>query len=306
MSKDSKTLIVLVGPTASGKTEVAIQIANQFNAEIISADSRQFYKELPIGTAAPNHRQLKEVKHHYIGNLSVKDEFNVSSFENNVLQLLDEKFKVLNNMILVGGSGLYINAVCKGIDNLPDPDINLRREITALYAEKGIQALQEKLNELDPQYYKEVDRKNPKRLMRAIEVCLKTGKPYSEQRLNQPKKRNFNIIKIGLEMHRDELNSRINNRTREMMDKGWLEEARSVFPLKHLNALNTVGYKELFKFIEGEWTLEKAIEKIQTNTRRYAKRQMTWFKKDPGINWFSPDAREDILNFLDTKLKVLF
>ena len=302
MNKSLNTLIVLVGPTASGKTEVAIQIAHQFNAEIISADSRQFYKELPIGTAAPNFRQLKEVKHHCIGNLSVKDEFNVSSFENTVLQLLEGKFKVLNNMILVGGSGLYINAVCRGIDNLPDPDINLRREITSLYEEKGIRALQEKLNELDPQYYQEVDRKNPKRLMRAIEVCLQTGKPYSEQRLNQPKKRDFNIIKIGLEIPRTELNDRINGRTKMMMDNGWLEEARSVFPLKHLNALNTVGYKELFKYIEGEWTLEKAIEKIQTNTRRYAKRQMTWFKKDPDITWFSPEDGEAIIAFLKTKL----
>jgi len=299
LNPPSKNLIIIPGPTASGKTGVAITLAKYFQTDIISADSRQFYKEIPIGTAAPDRAQLAEVKHHFVGHLSVKDDYNVSGFEQDVLQLLDELFQKKDTVIMVGGSGLYIDAVCKGIDDLPDPDERIRKELDELYRVKGIEALQKKLNSLDPVYFEQVDMNNPKRLMRAIEVCLQTGRPYSELRLNQPKERNFRIIKTGLDVPREILVERIAQRTYEMMDKGWLEEARKVYPLKEYNALNTVGYKELFKYFEGEWDLDTAIRKIITNTRRYARRQMTWFRKDKEITWFPPSDVEGVIGFVE-------
>ncbi len=293
-----KTLIVIAGPTASGKTAVAIEIARHFNTEIISADSRQFYKEIPIGTAAPDMDQLLQIKHHFVGHLSITDEYNVSNFEQDVLSLLNQKFTEHDVMIMAGGSGLYINAVCNGIDDLPDPDKKLREELNRKLDKEGIEALQQQLKVLDPEFYNQVDLQNPKRLMRAIEVCLQTGKKYSDLRKNSKAKRDFNILKVGLTLPREELFNRINRRTDIMLKNGWLEEAEKIYPYRHLNPLNTVGYKELFKYIDGEWSLEQAIEKIKTNTRRYAKRQLTWFKKDSEINWFSPADVESIINFI--------
>lgn len=293
-----KTLIVLVGPTASGKTGLAIELAQKLNTEIISADSRQFYIEIPIGTAAPAKEQLELVPHHFVGNLSITDNYNVSQFESDVLQLLEKKWESYDQMIMVGGSGLYVNAVCKGIDELPDPDEALRKELNVMYKTYGIKALRDKLKALDPDYYKVVDINNPKRLLRAVEVCMQTGNTYTSLRKNKPKTRSFRIVKIGLEMDRKLLNERIHLRTDEMINKGWLEEAMSVHPESHLNALNTVGYKELFAYLEGEMSLNEAISKIKTNTRRFSKRQMTWFKKDPEIQWFNPENKDQIIKYL--------
>ena len=298
-----KTLLVILGPTASGKTDVSIRMAEQFGTEIISADSRQFYREISIGTAAPTVNQLAAVKHHFIGSLSLSDDYNISRFELDVLTLLEEKFRKLNMMIMCGGSGLYIDAVCKGIDQLPDPDPDLRKSLQEQWQQQGIGALQKQLERLDPEYYAQVDRQNHKRLMRAIEVCLQTGKKYSELRLNKSQKRNFNILKIGLQLPREELFERINRRTDIMMENGWLEEAKKVLPFRKQNALNTVGYKELFAYLDGKLSLEEAVEKIKTNTRRYAKRQLTWFRKDRAIHWFSPGDEEEILQFVKDSLK---
>jgi tRNA dimethylallyltransferase len=296
----NKTLIVLLGPTASGKTSLAIALAQHFNTEIISADSRQFYKEIPIGTAAPDAHQLALVKHHFVGHLSVKDNYNVYRFEQDVLKLLEKGFQTNDVFVMAGGSGLYIDAVCEGIDELPDPDPALRSSLEILWKEQGIEALQQKLKALDPVYFQTVDLNNSKRLMRAIEVCLQTGKPYSQQRLNKGKERSFQVIKIGLEVPRETLNHRINQRAEEMIKRGWIDEAKAVFPLRYLNALNTVGYKELFSYFDGERTLEEAMEKIKTNTRRYAKRQMTWFRKHKNNHWFAPKKVEEIIGFCQT------
>lgn len=293
------TLLVIAGPTASGKTNLAIDLALHFQTEIISADSRQFYREIPIGTAAPTKEQLSLVPHHFVGNLSVTDDYNVSRYEKEVLALLDDKLKKNNIMIMAGGSGLYINAVCNGIDELPDPDPVLRNELNVIFQQKGLPALQKILKQLDPEYFEQVDQNNPKRLLRAIEVCRQTGLKYSQLRQNKPAKRDFNILKIGLELPREVLNQHINQRTDELIKGGWLEEAKAVFSYRHLNALNTVGFKEIFAYLEGKWPLEQALEKIKTNTRRYAKRQMTWFKKDADMHWFKPDEKGKITSFTE-------
>lgn len=301
-SEKKPVLIVTLGPTASGKTGMAIELAKHFHTEIISADSRQFYREIPIGTAAPTAEQMEKVPHHFVGQRSITEDYNVSQFEKEVLELLSEKFQKKDVMIMVGGSGLYIDAVCKGIDDLPDPDPELRKDLNQLFESKGITDLQELLKELDPEYYEQVDISNPKRLLRAIEVCKQADKKYSELRLNQPTERDFRIIKIGLEVPREQLIKQIHHRTDEMMKHGLLEEAKSMLPNRNLNALNTVGYKELFAYFDGEWTLDEAIEKIKTNTRRYAKRQMTWFKRDKDIKWFSPDNLQEIEQFVGNSL----
>lgn len=293
-----KTLVVVLGPTAVGKTDIAIRLARELHTEIISADSRQLYLEIPIGTAAPAVDQLAAVPHHFTGTLSLHQDYNISQYEKEVLALLRQKFREHNVMIMCGGSGLYIDAVCKGIDQLPDSDPVLRKSLQEKWQQQGIGALQEQLKSLDPEYYAQVDRQNHKRLMRAIEVCLQTDKKYSELRLNKPQKRDFNILKIGLQLPREMLFEHINRRTETMMENGWLEEAKKVLPFRKQNALNTVGYKELFAYLDGKLTLEEAIEKIKTNTRRYAKRQLTWFKKDKEIHWFSPEDVEVILQFV--------
>jgi tRNA dimethylallyltransferase len=302
MKSRKNTLLVILGPTASGKTGIAVEVAKHFNTEIISADSRQFYKEIPIGTAAPDKKDLSEVKHHFVGHLSIFDEYNISRFEKDVLGLLKQKFQQHSLMVMAGGSGMYLDAVCNGIDELPDPDEKIRSELNKTFAEKGIEALQQQLKKLDLPYYHKVDLQNPKRLMRAIEVCLQTGKRFSDLRKHKPASRDFNIIKIGLFLPRETLYSRINQRTDMMIKTGWLDEARAVYPYKHLNSLNTVGYKELFNYLSGEWPLEKAIEKIKTNTRRYAKRQITWFKRDNTINWLHPDNIQTIIKFAENRI----
>ena len=291
-------LIVISGPTAVGKTDTGVELAKVFNTEIISADSRQFYKELRIGTAAPAQDEMQGIKHHFIGNLSIHDYYNVSKFENEVLESLKQLFKKNKYAILLGGSGLYINAVCEGIDDLPDADVNVREKLNFEFNRNGIEYLRNKLNQLDPEFFAIVDKSNHKRLMRAIEVCITTGKTYSSLRLNEVKQRDFDIIKIGLNRDRQELFDRINNRVDIMIKNGLQEEARNLFPFRELNALKTVGYKELFEHFENKISLEQAITNIKTNTRRYAKRQLTWFKNDDLIKWFHPDETEKIVQII--------
>ncbi|NTV83850.1 MAG: tRNA (adenosine(37)-N6)-dimethylallyltransferase MiaA [Bacteroidales bacterium] len=289
MSARMKTLLIILGPTASGKTGLAIKIAKQFGTEIISADSRQFYKELTIGTAKPSPEQLAEVKHHFIGHISIAEQYNISRFEQDVLKLLDELFKTHDIVVMCGGSGLYVNAVCHGLDEQPEHDPAIRQMLQELYKTKGIDYLRGELLRLDPEYYRQVDLSNPNRLMRALEVCQMTGKPYSSYRKGQKKQRDFRILKYGIDMSRKDLIDRINHRTDAMVSLGLIEEARANIKYRHLNALNTVGYKEIFEYLEGNLTLEEAVEKIKINTRRYAKRQMTWFRKDPEIIWIKPE-----------------
>ena len=290
------TLFVIVGPTAVGKTAVGIHLARQFDCPVISADSRQFYREMKIGTAAPTPSELAQVKHYFIGNKSVTESYNISQYENDVLELLPELFSIHNNLVMVGGSGLYVNAVCNGIDDMPDTDPVIRIQLNEVLKNEGIAVLQQKLLELDPDYYKEVDTKNPVRLQRALEVCIQTGKPYSQFRMKVKKERNFNIVKIGLELEKSVLNNRIEMRVDRMMKDGQLDEVKSLLSFRHYNALNTVGYKELFSFMDGAISLEEAILDIKNNTRHYAKRQLTWFRKDADIHWFSPDQ---IINLIE-------
>ncbi len=302
MKGNKPLLIVVAGPTASGKTALSVEIARLLGTEILSADSRQFYKEMPIGTAAPGPDYLQRVKHHFVGHLSVRDSYNVSMFEKDALALLDKLFVTRPAVVMTGGSGLYINAVCKGIDDLPDPDEELRRQLNEEYQKAGIGRLQQRLKELDPEYYAIVDRQNPKRLLRAIEVCMQTGQKYSALRKGKPAERPFDCLKIGLELPRALLYERINRRTEKMMKKGWLQEAERLLKYRNLNALNTVGYKELFQYLDGSCTLDEAVEKIKVNTRRYAKRQITWFKRDKEIHWFPPDAFESVTELIRSRI----
>lgn len=290
----NSTLLLISGPTAIGKTSVAIDVASFFGCEIISADSRQFYQELKIGTAAPTLHQMNAVKHHFVGNLSLTDNYNVSLFENEVLSLLPELFAKSNFVVMVGGSGLYIKAVCDGIDELPDVDDELRNSLHQQLKNEGIASLRTQLQKLDPEYYNKVDLANPNRIMRALEVCLITGKPYSALRKQSKAHRDFRIIKIGLNLPREELHERINQRVDQMVQQGLIDEARSFYPQRELNALNTVGYKELFDHFDGKCGLEDAIERIKTNTRRYARRQITWFRREADIVWCQPDLAEVI------------
>jgi tRNA dimethylallyltransferase len=284
-----KTLIIILGPTASGKTELAIRVAKRYETEIISADSRQFYRELSIGTAKPSPEQLSEVKHHFIGHISITERYNISRFEQEVLVLLEDLFKTRDVVVMCGGSGLYIDAVCHGLDEQPDHDPAVRLLLKAQYQEKGIEFLQAELFRHDPEYYRHVDLSNPHRLMRALEVCLVTGKTYSSFRKGQKKQREFQIVKYGIDISREDLNDRINRRTDAMLSMGLIDEVHANYEFRYLNALNTVGYKEIFDYLDGNLILEQAVEKIKINTRRYAKRQMTWFRKDPEINWIKPE-----------------
>ncbi len=288
-------LIVITGPTAVGKTDVAISVAQHFGCDIVSADSRQFYRELKIGTAAPTQEQLHAVKHHFIGHLSLYDAFDVSKYEVASMELLAGLFEKNPVVVLTGGSGLYIQAVCTGMDNLPNSEPEIRKNLREKYNNEGIEPLQLMLQMLDPEYYEQVDLANPNRLLRALEVCLGTGKPFSSFRKNLPVPRDFNIIKIGLDLPRAELHNRINLRVDQMMSDGLLEEARHFYPLRDLNSLKTVGYKELFAYFDGDVSLEEAVEKIKTNTRRYARRQITWFGKDKEFMWCNPITEEVIM-----------
>ncbi len=298
-----KTLLSIIGPTAIGKTSVAIHIAEHFNTEIISADSRQFYRELNIGTAKPSEEELKKVKHHFINSLSIHDAYNVGQFEMDALQCLETIFKKHDVAIMVGGSGLFVNAVCDGLDQLPESDPELREELKTLLDEKGIEALQAKLAQHDPEYFETVDRYNPHRLIRAIEVCLLTGMKYSELRKQEKKERNFAVVKIGLDDEREKVYGRINERVDEMIRKDLLNEAEDFFSFRHLNALQTVGYSELFDFIEKKIPLQEAIDLIKRNTRRYAKRQLTWFRKGEEIAWFKPEELNEIMRYAENKMK---
>lgn len=296
----TKTLVVIVGPTAVGKTSLAIALARHFSTEVISADSRQFFKEMNIGTAKPDPVELNAVKHHFIGTHSIQEDYNVGQFEKEALEMLEELFNDKDVVIMAGGSGLYIKAVCEGLDELPG-SAAVRSSLNKLYVEEGLTGLNNLLKDKDPQYHSVVDQFNPQRLIRALEVCLSSGKAYSSLRMNSVKQRDFKILKIGLACERKELYERINNRVEEMMKRGLLEEVLSLKKYAHLNALRTVGYSELFEYLEGKTELEEAVEKIKTNTRRYAKRQLTWFRKDKSINWFQPDDFKGILNFINEK-----
>ena len=296
-------LIVITGPTATGKTALSVQLAQIWQTEILSADSRQFYKEMSIGTAKPGPAEMQEVPHHFVGHLSFNESYNVSAYEQESLALLQQLFRQIDTAVMVGGSGLYIKAACEGIDRLPDPDPALRQELNALYESQGIAALKTRLFQLDEAYYRQVDRNNPKRLIRAIEVCETTGKKYSDLRRQQPQPRPFDILKIGLDMPRQELFDRIHHRTDAMIAQGLVKEAALLKTYRHLNALNTVGYKELFRYMDGEIDLEQAVTDIKTNTRRYAKRQMTWFKRDKDITWFHPSQVREIIAHINAARK---
>lgn len=293
-----KTLIAIIGPTGIGKTDLSIDIAQRLNTEIISCDSRQVYKELKIGTAVPSENQLKKVKHHFIGHKSIYDYYNASIFEKEAIELLDNLFQKYDDVIMTGGSGLYINAVCNGIDDLPTIDQELRTELLQKLKNEGVESLRMQLKMLDPDYYKQADTRNPKRILKALEVTLQTGKPYSSFLTNSKRERNFKIIKIGLQRDRDELYERINLRVDQMINEGLVEEARMFYKEKQLNSLNTVGYRELFDCFDGTITLEKAIELIKRNSRHYAKRQISWFGRDNEIHWFNPDDLDKIIEFI--------
>ena len=289
-SPDSaKTLIVIAGPTAVGKTAAAIKLARQLNTEIISADSRQFYREMSIGTAKPDAEELSQAKHHFIDSHSITENFTVGDFEKQALQLLDELFKTHDNVIMVGGSGLFIQAVTQGFDDLPTANPAIRERLNQLFAERGIEYLQDKLKTADPYYYQEVDLNNPQRLIRALEVFEATGKPFSSYRKAIRNRRPFETVKIALNLPREILYDRINQRVDLMVKRGLIEEVRALLPYRHLNALNTVGYSELFDYFDGKIDLDTAISLIKQNTRRFAKRQLTWFRKDKEIKWLMAD-----------------
>ncbi len=292
------TLIVIVGPTGVGKTALCIDVAKQLDTVIINADSRQMFKEIPIGTAAPTDDEQNMVKHYFIGNLSIKDYFNASMFENEVITLLGRLFHEKDVVILSGRSMMYVDAVCNGIDDIPTVNEHIRNLVKEDYERHGLSEMQNKLKELDPEYYSIVDKNNPKRVIHAVEICLSTGRTYTSFRTNIKKERPFRIIKIGLTRERGELYGRIDERVENMIASGLIDEARRMHLYKGLNALNTVGYKELFDYFDGNCTLEEAIFRIKCNTHKYCRKQLTWFKRDKDIRWFSPDNVEEIINYI--------
>jgi len=292
----------LLGPTGVGKTNFSFHLAEKFTSPIISSDSRQFYRELKIGTAAPTEEELSLVKHYFVGSHSIFDAYNAGQYEQDVLQLLDELFVKHSVVLLVGGSMMYIDAVCNGMDDIPTVDEEIRTYWQQIYAEKGLVFVQEELKRLDPVHYLEVDLQNYKRILHALEICTQTGKPYSTLRTGERKQRNFNILKIGLNRPRPELYDRINHRVDVMMHEGLLEEASRFFSFKHLNALNTVGYKELYDYMDGKCSLDEAVQMIKQDSRRYAKRQMTWFNRDKDIFWFHPDDLSGLTKFIKTNI----
>lgn len=292
---NKKKLIVILGPTAVGKTDISIEVANELKCEIISCDSRQFYKEISIGTAKPSDEQLSLIKHHFINNISIHDYYNVSMFEFEVLEKLETLFKTSDYAVMVGGSGLYIDAVCEGIDDLPNIDIELRNSLISRLDKEGVESLRLELKNLDPEYYKIVDLRNKNRILRAVEVSLMTGKPYSSFRKKTVKDRDFEIIKIGLNIDREILYDKVNKRVDLMIDAGLIEEAEENIKNRNFNALNTVGYKELFDYFDGNSTKEKAVELIKRNTRHYAKKQISWFNRYTNIKWNKPTELNIIL-----------
>ncbi|MFW5773617.1 MAG: tRNA (adenosine(37)-N6)-dimethylallyltransferase MiaA [Tangfeifania sp.] len=297
----SKHLIVIAGPTGIGKTSAGINIARHFNTEIVSSDSRQLYKELKIGTAVPSTEELSAVKHHFIHSHSIFDNYNASQYEKEAISLLRQLYKKHDIVLMVGGSMLYIDAVCRGIDQMPDADPELRKNLKNQLETEGLENLRKQLKKLDPKYYSEVDLKNPARIVHALEISLMTGKPYSSFRSNPQKQRPFSIHKITLDCDRQELHRRINQRVDKMVATGLEEEARRYYNQKHLNALNTVGYREFFAYFDGEISKEKAIELIKRNSRRYARKQLTWFRKDTATNWFGSNQTDEIISFIENK-----
>lgn len=294
----SKYLIIIAGPTAVGKTAVAIATARHFGTEILSADSRQFYREMKIGTAMPSPGQLAEVRHHFIGHRSVQEYYNASLYESEAVNLLTVLFERYDIVVMAGGSGMYIDAVCHGIDDLPAVNALVRENLKSAFQQKGIDWLRSKVKESDPVYYEQVDRNNPKRLLKALEINAMTGRPYSSFLTRQHKARNFNILYTGLNMERKMLYDNINNRALTMIREGLVEEAKALLPFRNLNALNTVGYKEIFDHLEGKTTLEEAVDLIKRHTRQYARRQLTWFRRNPDIRWFTPDEQKDLIGYI--------
>lgn len=296
------TLIVLIGPTGIGKTELSLSIAEAYHTSIISADSRQLYADLKIGTAAPTPDQLARVPHYFVGTLQLTDYYSAAQYESEVLKKLNELFQEKSVVVLTGGSMMYVDAVCKGIDDIPTVDNDTRQLMLERYEQEGLERLCAELKLLDPEYYNIVDLKNPKRVIHALEICYMTGKTYTSFRTRTCKERPFNILKIGLKRDREELYDRINRRVDMMMEEGLLEEAGKVYPYRNLNSLNTVGYKELFKYFDGEWELPFAIEKIKQNSRIYSRKQVTWFKRDTEIAWFHPDSTQEIMQYIEQHL----
>ena len=293
-----KTLIIIAGPTASGKTAYSIELAKQLNTVILSADSRQFYKEMSIGTAAPTEEELSQVKHYFVHHISIEDKYDVADYERDVLALLDELFKTHDAVIMTGGSGLFIDTVCNGIDAMPDVSPEIREKVEKLYKEEGLHGVQEVVKRLDPEYYAIVDQQNPRRLQRALEVCYQTGKTFTSFRSGKAVQRDFDIKKYALLWDREALIERTDKRVDIMMKQGLLEEAKALYPKRHLNALNTVGYKELFAYFDGDCTLKEAVEQIKIHTRQYAKRQMTWLRKDNSYRWIMPEDFDDTVSAL--------
>jgi len=297
------TLVIITGPTASGKTDLSVELADYFHSEIISADSRQFYREMSIGTSVPSEDQLRRVKHHFVRFLSVTQYYSASLFERDVLNLLPSLFRKNPVVFMVGGSGLYIDAVCKGFNTIPDVDPEVREKYLRIFNEEGIEKLRLILKVLDPEYYRQVDLRNPRRLLRALEICETAGRPYSSFLKKEKRPRDFRIIKTGLELPRGELYRRIDTRVDRMIEEGLAEEARSLANYRNFPALNTLGYKELFAFFDGSITFEAAVSLIKRNSRRYARKQISWWARDKEIRWFHPAEKEKILKFIETELK---
>ena len=296
------TLVVLLGPTGVGKTELSLRLAETFHVPIVNADSRQIFREIPIGTAAPTAEQQARVRHYFVGTHSLADYYSASLYEQDALQIISQQLSTSHVALLSGGSMMYIDAVCNGIDDIPTIRDDIRLTMKQRLSQEGLPALVEELKQLDPEHYEIVDRQNPRRVVHALEICHQTGRTYTSFRTNTRKQRPFNILKIGLNRDRAELYDRINQRVDQMMQDGLIEEARSVFPLRHLNALNTVGYKELFTHFDGVWPLAEAVERIKGNTRRYMRKQLTWFKRDDSIHWFHPDQYDLILQLINSSL----
>jgi tRNA dimethylallyltransferase len=301
----NKYLIVILGPTGVGKSDIAAEVAIHYKCEIISADSRQIYSEMNIGTAVPDEATLKSVKHHFVQSLHVEDYYSSSMFESDVMKLLQSLFSENNIALMTGGSGMYLDAVCSGTDDIPDVDHAVREKYISLYRKEGINGLRLALKLLDPEHYAKVDLKNYKRIIRALEICESTGKPYSSFLTRKKRERDFRIIKIGLMRTREELYKRIDERVDEMIRHGLEEEARQLLKYRHLNALNSVGYREFFDFFDGTVSREKAIELIKRNSRRYAKRQITWWARETDIKWFHPENRDEIFGYIDESIKVI-
>lgn len=294
----TNTLVVITGPTGVGKSDTAVWLARELNAEIISADSRQLYRDIPIGTAAPTAEQMAEMKHHFVGTLSLEEYYSAAQFEDDVMQLLPQLFARSPYVVMCGGSMMYVDAVCKGIDNIPTISDEIRREVVERFERDGAEAMREELRRLDPVYYNQVDLKNHKRVIHAVEICLQAGRPYSELRTNSVKQRPFRIVKIGLNLPREQLFDRINHRVEKMIEAGLVDEARRFYPQRHLNSLNTVGYKELFAWMDGTMDYDTAVARIQKNTRVYAKKQLTWYAKDTDMHWFAPSDHQEILKLV--------